>query len=162
MSLSEPPEVESFRNPLLAHDRARELAKLYWHPFIVVPVTGKIGRYCVKLFIPPPGHDARTQVYTSRTGDRKEIYYPPEEPSGAWKAQVMAEETVTLDVTVKRITEKAYLVEFENPMNNQKTQEEWIPKSQVKDTDCLAEGDEGEMEITAWIAKQKGLMEDDD
>ena len=69
-------------------------------------------------------------------------------------------ETIEVEVTVKKITEKAYLIELENLENN--TEQMWIPKSQVKDTDCLAEGDEGTMEITAWIAKQKGLLEEDD
>ena len=36
-----------------------------------------------------------------------------------------------------------------------------IPKSQVKETDCLAEGDEGTMTITPWIAKEKGLLDED-
>jgi hypothetical protein len=37
-----------------------------------------------------------------------------------------------------------------------------MPRSQVKETDCLAEGDEGTMTITNWIAKEKGLLEDDE
>jgi hypothetical protein len=70
------------------------------------------------------------------------------------------DDTIEIEVTVMRITDKAYLVELENLEN--KTEQMWIPKSQVKETDCLAEGDEGTMEITAWIAKQKGLLEEDD
>lgn len=58
------------------------------------------------------------------------------------------------------MTDKAYLVELKNLDN--KTEQMWIPKSQVKSTDCLAEGDEGTMEITEWIAKQKGLVENKD
>lgn len=73
----------------------------------------------------------------------------------------MAEETYTLeDVTVKRVTEKALLVSFTN--DEGKVIEEWIPKSQVKETDCLADGDEGYVTMTSWIAKQKGFIEDDD
>jgi hypothetical protein len=146
-----------FKNPLDAHDRARELAKLYWRPFVVVSATD--GRYHVSVFYPPPGHDNRTQVYTTVLGCMKEIFYPPREPDGAWRAQTMAD-TIEIEVTVMRITDKAYLVELENLDN--KTEQMWLPKSQVKGTDCLAEGDEGTMEIAAWLAKQKGLLEDDD
>lgn len=145
--------------PLKAADRAKELAKLYWRPFVVVSATDQ--RYHVEVFHPPPGHDDRTQTYTTWAGCKKEIFYPPREPDGAWRAQTM-EDTFEIEVTVKRITEKAYLVELENPANNNKTEEMWIPKSQVKDTDCLAEGDEGTMELTMWIAKQKGLVDDDE
>jgi hypothetical protein len=149
-----------YKNPLEAGDRARELAKLYWRPFVVVSATD--NRYHVEVFHPPPGHDDRTQCYYTVVGCRKEIYSPPKEPEGAWRAQTMAD-TIEVEVTVKRITEKAYLVELENLENKtEKTEEMWIPKSQVKDTDCLAEGDEGTMEITAWIAKQKGLVDEDD
>ena len=146
-----------FKNPLDAHDRARELAKLYWRAFVVTSATD--GRYHVSVFHPRPGHDDRTQVYTTWAGCTKEIVYPPREPDGAWRAQTM-DDTIEIEVTVMRITDKAYLVELENLEN--KTEQMWIPKSQVKETDCLAEGDEGTMEITAWIAKQKGLLEEDD
>ena len=70
------------------------------------------------------------------------------------------DDLIEIEVTVLRITDKAFLVELENLEN--KTEEMWIPKSQVKETDCLAKGDEGTMEITQWIAKQKGLMEEED
>jgi hypothetical protein len=73
--------------------------------------------------------------------------------------------TIEIDVKVVQITSKAYLVEtdIESPESAlPKTVEEWIPKSQVMATDCLAVGDEGTMEITEWIAKQKGWMEDDE
>jgi len=78
----------------------------------------------------------------------------------------MAEqETIEVEVKVIRITEKAYLVKADIESSESampRTVEEWIPKSQVVETDCLAEGDYGTMEITAWIAKQKGWVEDDD
>lgn len=78
----------------------------------------------------------------------------------------MAEqETMEIEVKILRISPKAYLVEMfiENEESAEpKKTEEWIPKSQVVETDCLAEGDEGTMEITEWIAKQKGLLGDDD
>jgi len=77
----------------------------------------------------------------------------------------MADATIEVQVKVIRITPKAYLVETEVESTESavpKTVEEWLPKSQVKGTDCLAEGDEGVMEITEWIAKQKGWLEDDD
>ena len=70
-----------------------------------------------------------------------------------------------IEVKIIRITLKAYLVEMDVEDSESalpKKTEEWIPKSQVTETDCLAEGDEGTMEITEWVAKQKGLMGDDD
>ena len=160
MQLEYLPKSTQYRNPLHAYARARKLANTYWRPFIVTATAN--GRYCIKVFVPPPGHDDRTQCYITRSGRNREIFYPPIEPTGVWRAQLMANETFEIEVTVNRITEKAYLVTLENPNNNQKTEEMWIPKSQVKDTDCLASGDEGTMEITAWIAKQKGLLEEED
>lgn len=68
--------------------------------------------------------------------------------------------TLEIDVEIKRITEKAYLAVIQRP--GDKPLETWLPKSQVKATDCLAEGDEGTMTITYWIAKEKGLVEEDD
>lgn len=73
--------------------------------------------------------------------------------------------TIEIDVKVVRITSKAYLIETDIDRPDSalpKTVEEWIPKSQVVSTDCLAAGDEGMMEITEWIAKQKGWLEDDE
>lgn len=67
-----------------------------------------------------------------------------------------------IHVKVNRITEKAYLVEIKTVVGgNTKVIEEWIPKSQVKETDCLAEGDVGTMHITTWIAKEKSLIDSD-
>lgn len=59
-------------------------------------------------------------------------------------------------VTVLRLTPKAFLVttaDFEG-----KLLEFWVPRSQVVETDCLAEGDSGTMTLTEWIAKKKGLI----
>jgi hypothetical protein len=78
---------------------------------------------------------------------------------------VSDQENVKLEVKVLRITPKAYLIETyvdAEESAEPQTVEEWVPKSQVVETDCLAEGDEGTMEITAWIAKQKGWLEDDE
>lgn len=61
------------------------------------------------------------------------------------------------NVTIKRITDKAFLICCENAEGE--TVEIWIPKSQVNETDCFAEGDQGYMEVTEWIAKQKELLE---
>ena len=67
-----------------------------------------------------------------------------------------------IHVKVNRMTEKAYLVEVKTVIGNDtKVIEEWMPKSQVKETDCLAEGDSGTMQITKWIAKEKGLIDED-
>ena len=68
-------------------------------------------------------------------------------------------EDVTVVVTLKGETRKAYKVELENPES--KTETHWFPKSQVRAIDCFAEGDEGEMTVSRWIASQKGLVEDD-
>lgn len=67
---------------------------------------------------------------------------------------------VEITVEVRQITEKAYLVVVTRP--NAKPLQTWLPKSQVKETDCFAEGDEGTMTVTYWIAKQKGLIEEED
>jgi len=78
---------------------------------------------------------------------------------------VSEQETIEVDVKVIRITDKAYLVEVDIESSESavpQTVEEWIPKSQVVETHCLAEEDSGTMEITAWIAKQKGWLEAED
>jgi hypothetical protein len=68
-------------------------------------------------------------------------------------------DTIEIQVVVKRITAKAFLVAIAREEG--KPLETWMPRSQVKETDCLAEGDEGTMTITNWIAKEKGLLEED-
>lgn len=64
------------------------------------------------------------------------------------------------DVTIKRSTEKAVLIVTETP--DGKPVEIWLPKSQIKETDCLADNDTGYVVVTEWIAKQKGLLSEDD
>lgn len=61
-----------------------------------------------------------------------------------------------INVTVKKITEKAYLVTAVNEEG--KKVEEWIPKSQVSETECLAEGDTGKMAVADWLVKKKGIV----
>jgi hypothetical protein len=63
------------------------------------------------------------------------------------------DETVTIDVVVKRVSERAVLVETDG-------EDIWIPKSQI-DADAsevkLEKGEAGVLTITKWIAEQKGL-----
>lgn len=70
------------------------------------------------------------------------------------------EATVEFNVKVNRITEKAYLVEFKNYKG--KAVEEWMPKSQVVDTDVWAEGDSGLMTVKKWIAEKKEIIKAED
>lgn|GEM_PF-2520401 len=71
------------------------------------------------------------------------------------------ENTFTLeDVLVKRVTEKAFLISLTD--DEGKPVEMWLPKSQIRETDCLADGDKGYIIMTGWIAQQKGFIEDDD
>tara|TARA_R110000824_G_scaffold8817_2_gene40073 strand:- start:1029 stop:1283 length:255 start_codon:yes stop_codon:yes gene_type:complete len=77
----------------------------------------------------------------------------------------MKDEIVTVDILVKRITDKAYLIWYEggvqlcdpNAPHEEKWQEHWVPKSAVIATDCLAEGDKGFMEMKSWILKKQDL-----
>lgn len=77
----------------------------------------------------------------------------------------MSDDTITVDVLVKRMTPKAYLVWYEggvqvcdpNAPHEEKWQEHWLPMSAVVATDCLAEGDKGYMEIKSWILEKQGL-----
>ncbi len=64
--------------------------------------------------------------------------------------------------TLERITFKAYYVTTKN--NKNKLVSIWLPKSQVKATDCLAAGDKGYMDIPEWLAKKNDLevKSDDD
>jgi|LakMenEpi03Aug12_release.lakeMendotaPanAssembly.Ray.scaffolds.fasta_scaffold234088_3 hypothetical protein len=64
---------------------------------------------------------------------------------------------VEIPVTIKRMTEKAMLVETFD--YKKRPLECWIPRSQIRETDCLAEGDEGTMTVSAWIAGEKGMVE---
>lgn len=53
---------------------------------------------------------------------------------------------------ILRETESAYLCRIEG-------EDIWLPKSQIKDADNYCDGEcEIDMEITRWIAEQKGLV----
>lgn len=57
-----------------------------------------------------------------------------------------------LDATALRSTDKALLVEVDG-------EELWIPHSQIDDdSEVYREGDAGQLVISEWIAKQKGLV----
>jgi len=71
---------------------------------------------------------------------------------------MQGKEHVRLEGTVKRMTHKAVLVALTSP----KVKEIWIPSSQLKDTDCLAEGDEGYFVIPQWLAEKNDLLEDEE
>ncbi len=61
---------------------------------------------------------------------------------------------VEIDVTIKAVTEKAFLVITED------LSETWLPKSQIAPHGDLDErskkDDSGTMIVSEWIAKQKG------
>lgn len=63
---------------------------------------------------------------------------------------------VVFDCTVVKKTEKSMLIRLED------NRDEWIPLSQIDDnydiTADSAEGDEGEIGLTEWIADQRGLI----
>jgi hypothetical protein len=65
---------------------------------------------------------------------------------------------VTLEGKVKHLTPKAMLVTLTAP----KVSEIWIPLSQLKDTDCLAKGDEGYFVVPHWLAEKNELIDDED
>jgi hypothetical protein len=56
------------------------------------------------------------------------------------------------DVRVIRATANALLVEIDGD-------EHWIPQSQIDDdSEVYADGHEGELVISEWLAQQKGLV----
>lgn len=58
------------------------------------------------------------------------------------------------EVRVLKVTDKAVLLQFIDD-----DQESWIPFSQIEDNgEDLEEGYEGEVYLTEWIAKTKGLL----
>lgn len=62
------------------------------------------------------------------------------------------DEVARFDAICVRSTEKAILVRIDGA-------EHWIPQSHVHDdSEVYAEGDEGTLVISEWIAKQKGLL----
>lgn len=67
------------------------------------------------------------------------------------------EHGVMFQVTVMRTTEKAMLLKFED-LNR----EYWIPVSQISDLGEINHrakmDDEGTVELSPWISKQKGLV----
>ena len=67
------------------------------------------------------------------------------------------EDFLEIEVTVLRLTPKAFLVKTAD--SEGEPLKFWVPRSQVIETDCLAEGDKGTMRLTEWIAKEKGLIE---
>lgn len=57
------------------------------------------------------------------------------------------------EVRIVKVTDNAALLEFLDA-----DEEHWIPFSQIEDNgEDLEEGDETEVYLTEWIAKQKGL-----
>jgi hypothetical protein len=66
---------------------------------------------------------------------------------------------VTIDVEIKRMSDKAWLIKATDV--DGKPTETWVPKSQISETDCLAEGDKGYMIISDWIATQKNFVKED-
>ncbi|KKN72202.1 hypothetical protein LCGC14_0413390 [marine sediment metagenome] len=67
------------------------------------------------------------------------------------KSKGMAEPVRISDVTVVRETDLALLCDIEG-------EEYWIPKSQIHDdSEVYEDGTEGDLVISAWLAKQKDL-----
>lgn len=63
----------------------------------------------------------------------------------------MSDRYVQVDCFCKHATEKALLVVI-------KKDEFWIPKSQIgPDSEVTEKDDKGTLEITEWIAEQKGI-----
>ncbi len=65
----------------------------------------------------------------------------------------MAKQTASFkNVTVVRETQLAILCKIDG-------KEEWIAKSQIdEDSEVYEEGTEGELIISEWLAKEKGLI----
>jgi hypothetical protein len=62
------------------------------------------------------------------------------------------DKTVELEVQIKRVTDKAYLIDHGGE------EEVWMPKSQVKDLERVGRGPLHKMTVTEWIANEKGLI----
>lgn len=60
------------------------------------------------------------------------------------------------NMKIKKVTNKAFLICCEDAKSDDV--EVWIPKSQIGETDCFAEGDAGYMQVTEWIAQKKELV----
>jgi len=64
--------------------------------------------------------------------------------------------TVSFECAVQRVTPKALLIKIEDHLAM------WVPKSQISFTseinDTSQEGDTGSIEMSEWIAGEKGLL----
>jgi len=77
----------------------------------------------------------------------------PEEVRGEPKENPMRQSndnTVDLEVVIKRETDKAYLIDHGGE------EEVWMPKSQVRAVE--KKGRTATMTVTEWIADEKGLI----
>lgn len=61
--------------------------------------------------------------------------------------------------TLERISFKAYFISTMDKKGKKVSL--WLPKSQVTQTDCLAVGDEGYMDIPEWLAVKNNLNDKD-
>ena len=67
---------------------------------------------------------------------------------------------VEIEVEILRMSPKAMFVATKD--HKRRPIEAWIPLSQIRETDCLAEGDQGTMTISKWIAAEKEIIEKKD
>jgi hypothetical protein len=63
----------------------------------------------------------------------------------------------TIEIVLKHLGTKAYLVLTKEKQG--KLVDLWIPKSQIMETDCLAENDQGYMIVSKWFAEKANLVE---
>jgi hypothetical protein len=63
----------------------------------------------------------------------------------------------TIEIVLKHLGTKAYLVLTKEKQG--KLVDLWIPKSQIMETDCLAENDQGYMIVSKWFAEKANLIE---
>ena len=63
----------------------------------------------------------------------------------------MAQLWHVFECTILLHTERAIKVDYQG-------EELWIPKSQIEDVDDLPARGNSEITVTAWIAKEKGLI----
>ena len=61
------------------------------------------------------------------------------------------EEIYTCEAVIKASTLKAVLIELDE-------ENYWLPRSQLIDDDELPEKGHAQIKMTAWIAKEKGLI----
>jgi len=60
------------------------------------------------------------------------------------------DETIKIEVIIKRESERAYLFCYEG-------EDVWVPKSQIRCLLTYGSGDGSRVEISRWIAEQKGI-----